>query len=190
MTTFAAGNIFNLMTKQISITTAFFFLFLLSVPRAHAQQPVNPLQVEDWVFNAGIGLGQIYDVSANLPAGFAFKVALQRGMWELGPGVVALGLETGMVFNSTTNGYTNRFTKFNIAPRAGWHYGWDAPGLDTYAGMAMGIGFLSETDVDTKLRFHGSVYVGGSYFFNEHFGVNLEVGYGTTFTQFGVAYKF
>ena len=179
------------MTKQISIITGFLFLFFLFVPRAHAQQPVNPLQLDDWVFNAGIGLGRIYDVSADLPAGFAFQVALQRGMWELGPGVVALGLETGMVFNSTTIGiYTARFAKFNIAPRVGWHYGWDVPGLDTYAGMAMGIGFLSETDVDTKLRFHGNVYLGGSYFFNERFGINLETGYGTTFIQLGVAYKF
>jgi hypothetical protein len=189
MTTFAAKSM--LMVKRIIVLTGFFSLFLLSAPRAYAQQPVNPLQVESWIFNAGIGLGSIYDVSANLPAGFAFKVALQRGMWELGPGVIALGLETGMVFNSTTIGnYTARFSKFNISPRTGWHCGWDVIGLDTYAGMAMGIGFLSQTDLDTKLRFHGSVYVGGTYFFNEKFGINLETGYGTTFIQLGVAYKF
>ncbi|MDR2449973.1 MAG: hypothetical protein LBD52_08465 [Prevotellaceae bacterium] len=181
------------MTKQISIIiiTGFFFLLSLSALRAQAQQPVNPMQVESWILNAGMGFGQIYDVDGSLPSGFAFKLALQRGFWEAGPGVIALGLETGMVFNSTTIGaYTARFTKFNIAPRAGWHCGWDVPGLDTYAGVAMGIGFLSQTDVDTRLRFHGSAYIGGSYFFNEHFGVNLETGFGTTFIQVGVAYKF
>jgi hypothetical protein len=179
------------MMKRIMVVAGALFLLFLSAPRAHAQQPVNPMQAEGWVFNAGIGLGSIYDVSGHLPAGFAFKVALQRGMWELGPGTVALGIETGMVFNSTTAGsHTDRYSKFNIAPRAGWHCGWDVTGLDTYAGMAMGIGFLSQTDFDTKLRFHGSVYVGGSYFFNEHFGLNLETGYGTTIIQVGVAYKF
>jgi hypothetical protein len=179
------------MVKRVIILTSF-SLFFLFAPHLRAQQPVNPLHVDDWVFNAGIGLGVIYDVNANLPAGFAFKVALQRGFWELGPGAIALGIETGMVFNSITNinGNTDRYAKFNIAPRAGWHCGWDVPGLDTYAGMAMGIGFLSQTDIDTKLRFHGSVYVGGSYFFNENFGINLETGYGTTFIQLGVAYKF
>jgi hypothetical protein len=183
--------------RKIIIITGFLSLFFLSAPHIRAQQPVNPIQVESWMFNAGIGLGTIYDINTNLSAGFAFKVALQRGMWELGPGVVALGLETGMVFNSTVidypinrNSHTERYTKFNIAPRANWHHGWDVIGLDTYAGMAMGIGFLSQTDVDTKLRFHGGVYVGGSYFFNENFGVNLETGYGTTIVQVGVAYKF
>jgi hypothetical protein len=185
------------MTKRIIAITGFLAVFFLSAPHIHAQQPVNPMQVESWIFNAGIGLGTIYDVDANLAAGLAFKVALQRGIWVLGPGVVALGLETGMVFNSIVindpvnrNSHTARFAKFNIAPRANWHYGWDVIGLDTYAGMALGIGFLSEADVDTKLRFHGSAYVGGSYFFNENFGVNLEIGYGTTFAQVGVAYKF
>jgi hypothetical protein len=185
------------MMKRIITITGLLSLFILSAPQVRAQQPVNSMQVESWMFNAGIGLGTIYDTDASLSAGFAFKVALQRGMWELGPGVVALGLETGMVFNSIViddpvnrNSHTVRFTKFNIAPRAGWHFGWDVIGLDTYAGMAMGIGFLSQTDIDTKLRFHGSVYVGGSYFFNENFGVNLETGYGTTIVQLGVAYKF
>jgi hypothetical protein len=178
------------LMKRIVAVTCFCLIFLAS-PYLRAQQPVNPLHVESWVINAGIGLGVIYDVEASLPAGFAFKIALQRGMWELGPGAIALGLETGMVFNSKTVGpYTARFTKFNIAPRAGWHCGWDVPGLDTYAGMAMGIGFLSQTDIDTKLRFHGSVYLGGSYFFNERFGINVETGYGTTAIQLGVAYKF
>jgi hypothetical protein len=179
------------MMKRIIVITGFLSLFLLSAPQVRAQQPVNPMQVESWIFNAGIGLGTIYDVDASLSAGFAFKLALQRGMWELGPGVIALGLETGMTFNSITSfNQTHRFTKFNIAPRANWHFGWDVIGLDTYAGMAMGIGFLSQTDIDTKLRFHGSVYVGGSYFFNENFGINLEAGYGTTIVQVGVAYKF
>jgi hypothetical protein len=177
------------MMKQI--ITAGIVLLFLAASHARAQQPVNPMETDSWMFNAGIGLGRIYDVSGSLPAGFAFNVALQRGMWELGSGVIALGLETGMVFNSTTIGtHTARFSKFNIAPRAAWHCGWDVPGLDTYAGMAMGFGFLSQTDFDTKLRFHGSMYVGGSYFFNEHFGINLETGYGTTFIQLGVAYKF
>jgi hypothetical protein len=152
------------------------------------------MQTESWIFNAGVGLGVIYDVAADLPAGFAFKVALQRGFWELGDGTVALGLETGMTFNSifvpAPLNYTNRFTKFNIAPRAGWHCGWDVPGLDTYAGLAMGIGFLSQTGANTKLRFHGSCYIGASYFFNENLGVNIETGYGATFFQAGIAYKF
>jgi hypothetical protein len=183
--------------KRIIIIVNLLPLFFLSTPHVRAQQPVNPMQVESWIFNAGIGLGVIYDVDADLSPGFAFKVALQRGVWELGPGVVALGLETGMTFNSLlivnpVNQFsqTDRFSKFNIAPRATWHYGWDVIGLDTYAGMAMGIGFLSQTDVDTKLRFHGSAYVGASWFFNEKFGVNVEAGYGTTFIQAGVAYKF
>jgi hypothetical protein len=150
------------------------------------------MQVDSRIFNAGIGLGVIGDVAASLPAGFAFKVAAQQGMWELGEGVVALGLETGMTFSSivTSGNSTNRFSKFIIAPRAGWHCGWDAIGLDTYAGMAMGLGFLSQTDVNTKLRFHGSLYLGATYFFNENLGVNIETGYGISAIQAGVAYKF
>jgi hypothetical protein len=164
----------------------------LFATRTHAQQPVNPMYVDSWVFNGGAGLGVIYDVDADLPAGFAFKAALQRGFWEFGEGAFALGLETGMIFNSilTQKNFTNRFTKFYIAPRAGWHYGWDAPGLDTYAGIAMGAGFLSQTNVNTRLRFYGSFYVGASYFFNENLGVNIEAGLGATTIQAGIAYKF
>ena len=145
-----------------------------------------------WVFNAGVGFGHIYDVSIDLPEGFAFKIALQRGMWALGTGVIALGLETSMTFNSilTVTNTTNRFTKFNIAPRAGWHYGWDVAGLDTYAGMALGVGSLSQTGGSAKLRFYGSFYLGASYFFNEKLGINVETGYAATDIQIGVAYNF
>ncbi|MDR3235827.1 MAG: hypothetical protein LBT48_03770 [Prevotellaceae bacterium] len=155
-----------------------------------AQQPVNPMQVGVWMFNADAGLGIINDV-AHVPAGFAFKLALQRGLWEADLGVVTLGMETGMALSSIVEGnQTLRYTKFNIAPRASWHHGWDTDGFDTYAGLAMGIGFLTQTDIATQPRFYGSVYIGGSYFFNDGLGVNVEFGYGTTFAQIGVIYRF
>jgi hypothetical protein len=172
-------------------------LFLLSPLPSQAEQPENPMQLNTWMLNAGIGLGSIYNVDANLSSGFAYKIALQRGMWEAGPGVITLGLETGMVFNSIVvhptvlTSETIRYTQFNLAPRSSWHYGWDVAGLDTYAGLSMGLGFLAITNNNTKLRFYGDFHIGGSYFFSEEFGVNVETAYGTnTIFQVGIVYKF
>jgi hypothetical protein len=181
-----------LSMKRISTIISLFSLFFFSTLQVQAQQPFEPMEEGAWMVNAGIGLGKIDGVSGfNLPAGFAFRASIQKGMWEVGPGTVSLGGEAGMVFNSTSVlDYTVRFTRFNMAPRSSYHYGWHVEGLDTYAGMALGLGFLTQTDVDTKTYFYGSVYLGCSYFFNNNLGINVEVGYGTTFTQVGVVYRF
>ena len=158
---------------------------------------VTPVQVGTTVVNAGVGLGA--DYRGDSPgAGFGFKVSAEVGLWQAGPGVITLGPEIGGSFASggAYNGYSNyRASTFVIAARSAWHYGWQIPGLDTYAGFSAGIGFHHygyfndmNYDYNTVIPVLGG-FVGASYFISPQFGFNAEAGYDITNFQVGVVLK-
>ena len=174
--------------KKIIFLCVLCGLMLGAVPPAQAEKPVEPVSLGTWVLNAGIGAsGYSYGDDLWL-YGFGVKGAIQKGLWQLGWGVVSLGGEVGMAGSSHNK---LNYTRFNIAPRSSYHYGWDVPGLDTYAGLTMGIGFVGNSTVSgTNVHFYSGMYVGGSYFLSEQFGLNAEMGLGSTLLQLGVAYRF
>ncbi len=163
-------------------------LLLAGSSRACAQGPTDPMEVGTWIVNAGLGFsGYSYGDGLWL-SGAGIKVAGQKGLWQAGPGVISLGAEAGIAFASYQG---LNYTRFNIAPRSSYHYGWNVPGLDTYGGLTMGIGFVTNSVTSGAIaRFYGGLYAGASYFFNQHFAVNAELGLGITTLQLGVAYRF
>lgn len=174
--------------KKIVIFLMLCGFMFTAIPQARAEKPTDPMEVGTWIVNAGIGLsGYGYGDGVWL-YGFGIKGAIQKGLWQAGPGVISLGGEAGVALSSY---HGLNYTRFNIAPRSSYHYGWNVPGLDTYGGITLGVGFVSNNaDNGSNVRFYGGLYAGGSYFFTNAFGVNAEVGLGTTMLQVGLAYRF
>jgi hypothetical protein len=176
------------MKKILIICFVFSMLFGASLPTRAQNTPTEPMKIGTWILNAGIGLSSYGYGEGLWLHGFGFKVAAEKGLWQAGPGVISLGGEAGMCVASH-NG--NNYSRFNIAPRSSYHYGWNVPGLDTYGGIAIGIGFASYSHHSgSDVGFYSGLYAGASYFFTDNFAVNAELGLGSTALQVGIAYRF
>lgn len=157
----------------------------------------SSFEVGSLTVNIGAGLGRSAyggGVSGfSYGTGLGFKAAIERGMWQLGPGVLSLGLQAGGAFsNANYIGNSYRSNIFIVAARSAYHFGWNVPNLDTYAGVSAGPGFRSygysgnkSNDVVVAPGF----FVGGSYYFSPNIGVNVEAGYDITQVQGGIIFK-
>ena len=174
--------------KKITILLIISTLLSTNVPMRAQNAPTDPMEVGTWMINAGVGFSSYSYGSGLWLHGFGFKAAIENGLWQAGPGVISLGAEAGMCLASHKGG---NYSRFNIAPRSSFHYGWDVPGLDTYGGVAIGLGFASYSDLSgSNVCLYSSLYLGASYFFWDNFAVNVELGLGSTLAQIGFAYRF
>lgn len=183
-------------TRHQIVYGILFFMFI--VPTAlYSQGQLDPIRLSSLSVNAGVGLGTTY-FGNGMGAGPALKGSAEKGMMDLGKGILTLGGEfTLSIFGHTYgDGYHESWTNFFFAARGAWHYGWDVEGLDTYAGIPVGIGFCAHSSGD-KPGAHGyqsvfpyfGLFAGGSWFFNKQIGVNCEIGYNSTFLTLGAIYK-
>jgi len=169
---------------------------------AQAQKSSNVMEVGTTTVNIGVGVGRSsfgnYGVYGSgyygYGTGFGTKAAVERGMWELGPGVLTLGLEAGAAFsNASYNSYKSNI--IIIAARSAYHFGWNVDKLDTYGGVSLGPGFRSydyyTTSKNTKhdVVVAPGIFVGASYYFSPNIGVNVEAGYDITVIQGGIVFK-
>ncbi|MCA1764606.1 MAG: outer membrane beta-barrel protein [Cryomorphaceae bacterium] len=159
----------------------------------------------DMVFNAGIGIGStLYSgrlYSSTLPA---ISLSGEYGIEEdfltedltLGVGGY-IGI-AGSKYETRFLGdrYGWRYTYTIIGARAALHYP-VADKLDAYGGAMLGLNIVSFREIgdvpsgisndSSGLAF--SLYVGGRYYFSEHFAAMGEIGYGIAWLNLGVAYK-
>jgi hypothetical protein len=176
--------------------------------QAHAQKgggDGNTFEVGSLTFSIGAGLGRnpygggglgYYGGSYGYAygSGIGAKAVIERGMWQLGPGVLSLGLEAGGAF-STSGGYKSNIIITSV--RAAYHFGWNVDNLDTYAGPSLGPGFRSYDYYVTSTThatnhavvFAPGFFVGGTYWFSPNIGVNVEAGYDITEIQGGIIFK-
>jgi len=172
---------------------------------ARAQKSSNIMEVGTTTVNIGVGVGRSsygsYGVYGSgyygYGTGFGTKAAVERGMWELGPGVLTLGAEVGAAFsNASYNSYKSNI--IIVAARSAYHFGWNVDKLDTYGGVSLGPGFRSynytDQQVSNKYTKHDvvvspGIFVGASYFFSPNIGVNVEAGYDITQIQGGIIFK-
>lgn len=164
----------------------------------------NTFGVGTMTVNVGVGVGRnssgAYGYYGSgyygYGTGIGIKAAAERGMWQLGPGVLSLGAEVGGAFSSAAfSGYKSNI--IIVAARSAYHFGWNVPNLDTYAGVSIGPGFRSYnyTDLsDSKYTKHDvivapGIFVGGTYYFSPNIGVNVEAGYDITEIQGGIIFK-
>lgn len=155
--------------------------------------PVTPVELGDIIVNLGVGVGADYK-GDNYGTAFGTKIALEKAMWQAGPGVITVGGEVGGSFYSGDYHDNYHAQTIVVAARAAWHYGWQVPGLDTYGGVSAGLGF-HHYKYDNPDISHSSVipapgaFVGASYFVTQNFGFNAEAGYDITSVQVGLVFK-
>lgn len=165
----------------------------------------------DNVIGLGIGIGGHYGVSSS---GYssqtpAFGVMYEKGMrWNAGPGIIGLGGYLGyksLRYKATAGFYSYdwKWTYTIIGIRGGYHYEF-LEKLDTYGGLLLSYNVVSFSD-KTVSTINGipyvyngasasgielSLYLGGRYYFSDQWGAFAELGYGITYLQLGVVYKF
>ena len=173
----------------------------MSSQRVAAQKNNSIMEVGTITVNVGVGVGRSSFGNAGINNsgyygygnGFGTKAAIERGMWELGPGVLTLGFEVGAAFSSGHNSYKSNI--IIVAARSAYHFGWNVPNLDTYGGVSLGPGFRSyDYTSNNKSTQHDviiapGIFVGGSYYFSPNIGVNVEAGYDITMIQGGLVFK-
>ncbi|HPS61848.1 MAG TPA: hypothetical protein PLK82_02245 [Bacteroidales bacterium] len=184
--------------KKISLIVTFVAVFtFLAGGVMFAGGPLDPIRVDRWVVNAGIGPGTHYFGNG---AGFgpALKGSFEKGMWDVGPGVVTLGGEMTFSFFSQNFGAGWHESWFNVllGARGAYHYGWNVEGLDTYGGLPLGLGFCAHSFDDhpgsagsTPVYPYAGIFFGASYFFTKNLGVNGEVGFNSTYANIGMVYR-
>ena len=133
---------------------------------------LDPVRLNSWTINAGIGPGTHYFGNGG-GFGPALKGVFEAGMWDLGPGVVTLGGEFTFSYFSHPYGAGNwheSWANFFFAARGAYHYGWDVEGLDTYGGIPAGIGFCAHNQADqaggygaTPVFPYFGIFAGASY---------------------------
>jgi hypothetical protein len=185
----------SLIVLGISVSTLTFAQSHRGHGGGGGRGPVTPVQQGDVIINLGVGVGADYR-GDDYNTGFGTKIAIEKALWEAGPGVITLGGEVGGSFsNGGYYGNDNHYHSSTIvvAARAAWHYGWQVPGLDTYGGVSAGLGFHHvKYDPDyshsTVIPVPGA-FVGASYFVTPNFGFNAEAGYDITSVQVGLVFK-
>ena len=168
---------------------------------AHAQKNNSTFEVGSTTVNIGVGLGRsgyafngYNGYGYGYGSGFGTKAAVERGMWQLGPGVLSLGAEVGASFSKAGSYKSNTII---AAVRSAYHFGWNVPNLDTYGGLSLGPGFRSsdyDNAINDKKTKHDvivapGIFVGASYYFSPNIGVNVEAGYDITQIQGGLVFK-
>ncbi len=157
----------------------------------------------DKVINLGVGFGQnlylgsaystmILPISASLEIGLIDDV-LEVENLNLGVGAYVGFLTTRQKF-SQTSGLDN--TDIIIGGRGALHYPL-VDKLDTYMGLTLGLRLYSESTFGvapswskTGARVGYNWFVGGRYYFIENLGVMAELGYGISYINLGIAFKF
>jgi len=187
---------------EILVITLIIYSVLAIKPAQAEKGPIDPMDKGAMTLDIGIGLGTHF-FGNGYGFGPAFKMAFEKGMWQVGPGVFTLGGEFSVsyfTFKYYSN-YKETWINFMFGARSAYHYGWKVPGLDTYAGIPAGIGFCAFTDhyVDPKFHYgyrgyqavfpYFGIFIGTSYFFNNVVGIYGELGYNSTYADLGVVLK-
>ncbi|MDR3711717.1 MAG: hypothetical protein P4L51_02790 [Puia sp.] len=186
--------------------TLFAFLLLLAGLSAKAQT----YQAGTNTVSAGIGLGSSiagYTYGSQSPG---ISLQYERGIWEAGPGVISLGGYLGFKSYrySASDGYGDNYSeKWNytiVGARGAYHYtGFKVENLDVYGGLMLSYNHLSYSasasngsgSYGASGGSYGSAvgftaFVGGRYYFANSLGAFAELGYGVSYLNVGLAYKF
>lgn len=185
------------MNKTLKIILLIVIVAVASPKMNYAKGPLDPVRLGTWVINAGVGPGTHY-FGNGVGFGPALKGSFEKGMWDLGPGVITLGGEATFSFFSHHygDGWNESWVNVILGARGAWHYGWDVEGLDTYGGIPLGMGFCAHGWDNhpgnrgyTPVYPYAGIFFGASYFVTKTIGVNGEVGYNSTYANIGVVFK-
>lgn len=152
----------------------------------------------DQVVNLGIGLGGFAGVYGS--GGIAITGGYEYGVTEN----ISVGGVVGYSSSSETvwGDYGWKYTYIVIGARGAYHADlFHNPNIDTYGGILLGYNIVS-SKVTGTLPYYGwagssasasyleyGIFVGGRYYFDPHWAVQAELGYGLGILNVGIAYK-
>ena len=157
------------------------------------------------VLNFGLGFGSaLYASGYNMtlpPLSVSYEKGIVDGLID-GNGAIGVGGYFGITgskdsYRDYNYNYTSKYTYFVLGARGAFHYHF-VDNLDAYAGLMLGINVISSSvSGDTPVNysasnggFTGSFFLGGRYYFNPQWAAMLELGYGVSYINLGVAYRF
>lgn len=131
----------------------------------------------------------------------------ERGVTDiLGIGRIGAGgaLIQSFYNRNYTNGTYNRTSRTGLIARATYHFEFDIPKMDVYAGVGGGVYFSSYKETVSTGIFQSTiieqngiditaghyVFAGIRYYFTDAFGVYAEAGHGVSALSGGIAFKF
>src|ERR1039457_6275335 len=102
------------------LTYIFVFIILsgfVNVNFTFAQKgPTDPMSVDSWTVNFGIGPGIHYYTTYAAGFGPGLEFSFEKGMWQLGPGVLTLGAEMGFSYFSYSGYYNSYYYLYHYYP--------------------------------------------------------------------------
>jgi hypothetical protein len=163
----------------------------------------SPFDVGTNVVNLGIGLGSRYGygysyLSNGSSVSPAISLSYERGILQLGPGVLGVGLFAGYQGASYEySGYKDKFTDIVVMVRGAFHYPVNDK-FDAYGGVGIGVRHLgySSSYVGPYAFDYGvtgatsGLFVGGRYYFSQGIGAFAELGYDQSYLKIGLSAKF
>jgi hypothetical protein len=161
---------------------------LMGTGKIHAQTTIAEGQN---YFNVGLGLGP-YFYGGAYRSSFLIPVSGYWAFKQVGPGVFAAGVLTGLGFYSWTETLYDgrRASRLGIAipavARLRYHYDWGVKNLDTHAGISLGIGLQTSHSL---LHVVGGLHIGAQYFFTDKLGAYAEIGWDVTNLCLGLSVK-
>lgn len=188
-------------------TTVFVsFLFIFSSHLLQAQT----FEKGDNVLSLGAGFGSTLGFVKGSSQTPALSINFERGTWEAGPGVISAGGYIGYKSIRYSGGsgsynYTQTWNYSIVGARAAYHYtGWDTDKFDLYAGLMLSYNILRYTYKDNLGGSGGSVsgtgnygsgagftsFIGGRYYFTPTIAAYAELGYGVSYFNAGLSFKF
>jgi hypothetical protein len=167
----------------------------------------NLLTKGEKVLNLGIGLGtSLYSGSGNTssvpPVSASFEVGVKDDVLDVGS--IGIGGYIGYAswkweYAGFGNVWGWKYTDLIIGARGNFHYPL-VDKLDTYAGLLLGAEIISSKEIgniDPNYNYDAtsggviySIFAGGRYYFTDNFAAMLELGYGISYLNLGVALKF
>jgi hypothetical protein len=192
------------MIKAILLTSVLNFVSSAMIAQAFQQGTQ--------VLSAGLGIGSSLSAYSSNSQTPALSANYEIGLWEAGTsGVISLGGYVGFKrygyrFRSQDYTIKSNWNYSIIGLRSAYHYtdlGSDQ--FDVYGGLMLSYNMVKykwkeEWSSDPSLNdsysnsLSGSVgftaFVGGRYFFNEKLGVYAELGYGVSYLNAGVSFRF
>lgn len=167
----------------------------------------NLLTKGEKVLNLGIGLGtSLYSGSGNTssvpPVSASFEVGVKDDVLDVGS--IGIGGYIGYAswkweYSGWGNTWGWKYSDLIIGARGNFHYPL-VDKLDTYAGLLLGAEIISSKEIgniDPLYNYDAtsggviySIFAGGRYYFTDNFAAMLELGYGISYLNLGVALKF
>ncbi len=158
----------------------------------------------DKILNLGLGLGTNYysgSAYSNTfpPLSASLEVILDDDLFSDGKGALGVGGYAGFFgykYRYVGYNYEWKYSNFVLGPRGYLHYNF-LDNLDTYTGILIGYNIVSYTGGGTITGYTAagsglawSWFLGGRYYFQDNLAAMLELGYGISYLNIGIAVKF